>query len=158
MTDSHHWLKVVVLFLSNFSRFSIFSRDVRIGSCLVAGYCWARATPSATNCTSSCGVNVGHWSFGGDGGGDGDAGNGGVEGPDGGLKGGPPLLALCGFLQPGGVAWLGGMAGIAGGRILLLVGEIGSLMGFRSGGQVGSGTFGVVGALVLGGWTGLRQS
>jgi len=38
VTDSHHWLKAVILFLSNFSGFSIFSRNVRIGSCLVAGY------------------------------------------------------------------------------------------------------------------------
>jgi len=159
VTDSHYWLKAVVLFPSNFSGFSIFSRDVRISSCLVPGTCCALAMPSTTSWTSSWGVNVGRW-FGGDGGGIGVSGSGGDGGPDGGLDGGPPVSAPCGFLRGRGMAWTSGIIGMAGLCILLVCGERGSWMGLLCAGHLGSGggALGAAGAVVLEGLAGLRQS
>lgn len=160
VTNSHHWLKAIIFFPSNFSGFSIFRQEVCVLPGLGSAYCWALAMPSATSCTSSCGVNVGRWFLGGDCRGDGVGGSSGDGGSDGGLEGGLPLPAPCGFLQPGGVTWPTGMAGMAGGRVLLIGGKKGSQMGLHNGRQVGSGcgTFGAVGALVLEGLAGLHQS
>jgi len=147
-----------VLFLSKFSWFSIFSREVYVFAGLGSTYCWALATPSATSWTSSCSVIVGCWSFGEEDRGDGVGGSGGDVGSVGGVEGGPLLSALCSFLQPRDVAWPIGLAGTAGGRIFLVGGEKGSWMGLRRGSQFGSGGGVFVGALVLGGLTGLHQS
>lgn len=123
-----------MLFPTNFSGFSIFSCEVCVFAGLGSAYYWALAIPSTTSWTSSCSVIVGRWTFGEEGRGDSVGGSGGDGGPISAVEGGPPLPAPCGFLQPRGVAWSIGMAGTAGGRILLVGGEKGSQMGLRRGG------------------------
>ena len=86
MTDSHHWLNAVGLFPSNFSGFSIFSRDVCIlASTVGCSSCLALCTPSATNRTNSWVVIVGVGFLGGERWGR----RGGRGGSDGGPEGGP---------------------------------------------------------------------
>ena len=85
-------------------------------------------TPSTTSWIRFWGESIGRWFGSGEGDrlgplGEGDGGNGRVGGHDGGLEGGPPFPAPCGFLQLGGVAWL---VGIAGGHTLLVGGKRGS--------------------------------
>lgn len=119
VTDSHHWFNGVGLFLLNFSRFSIFRREVRIRSVRDSAYCSVLATPSATSCTSSAGVNVGG-GFLGVGRGDGVGGSGGDGGSDSGLEGGLPTPPAWGFLHSRGDACPVGIGGIAGCRSLLV--------------------------------------
>jgi len=59
VTDSHHWLKVVMLFPSNFGGFSIFNLKVRIRTSLAGrpGACVA-TIPAPTNLTISSGVSI----------------------------------------------------------------------------------------------------
>lgn len=159
VTDSYPWLNLVVPFPSNFSRFSIFSCEVRISSLLGPAYCCALATPSDTSCTSSRGeIDVCEF-LGGGCGGEGVGRNGGVDGPDGGLDGGPPAAALCGFLHGGGDACLIGINGMAGGCSLRVEGASGSRMGLRKVGQVKGvrGSCGSAGLLVLEGQVGLHH-
>jgi len=114
VTDSHHWLKLVVFFPLNGSGFFIFSREVLILAAAWAGVAGAvAATPSATALAmvraSSSVVNV-LCAGRGDGGGDGE-GRGG-SGRSGGCGGIPPPPNM-GF--PSGA----GGGDTAGGRILL---------------------------------------
>lgn len=113
--------------------------------------------PSETSCTSSRGVMDVCGFLGGDRGGEGVGGNGGVEGPDGGLDGGLP--APWGFLHGGVDACPIGMGGRAGGRNLHVGGASGSWMGLHRVGWVGGalGSIGAAGPLVLEGRAGLRH-
>jgi len=121
-----------------------------------SAYSWALAIRSTTSCTSSPGGNVGCSLLGGNSGGDGVGGSGG----DGGSDGGPPAPIPWGFLHGRGEACSGGMGGMAGRRSLLVGGATGNQMGLRTAGRSGSGggAEGTMGALVLEGLTGLRQS
>jgi len=58
VTNSHHWLKTVGFFLSNFAGFSIFSLEVL--TCGSAGHAGIRAAaiPAPTNRAISSGVSM----------------------------------------------------------------------------------------------------
>jgi len=180
VTDSHHWLKVVELFPSNFLGFSIFSLEV----CTQATFagcstCCATAIPAPTSLAISPGVSmvascgsvgsvvpggglpVGRFStykssspsLGG-GKGEGDP----PRCPD--LGGDPfPLPPMPSTASIGGSG--GGLDGGTAAHLVLPVAGAGlSWTRLRSSGCVGSGggAAGAVATLVLGGLTGLRQS